>query len=164
MECLHGSNDIANAVAPFSSIVTLSQQKPGDIIESKNEVPFYVLFVASMFMSIGCVTYGYNVIKTMGVKLTKLSPSRGYFTQVAAATVIIVASNYGFPASTTHAQTGATVAIGLVEKMYSSDLKWNQVFNWRLLLTVFLGWIATILIAGLSSALIFSAMAYSPCA
>jgi len=160
----HGSNDIANAIAPFSSIVALSKQTPDDSIEKSNDVAVGILFLGSIFMSIGCITYGYNVIKTMGVKLAKLSPSRGYFTQVGAALVIIIASNYGFPASTTHAQTGATVAIGLIEKMYNKELKWNQVFNWKLLLSIFFGWIGTILIAGTTSALIYSVMAYSPCA
>eukprot|EP01084_Bolivina_argentea_P196919 337544_1 len=159
----HGSNDIANAVAPFASIVALSQQAASDPIHDKNDVSMWILFVASLFMSIGCVTYGYNVIKTLGVKLAKLSPSRGYFTQVAAATVIIFASNYGFPASTTHAQVGATIAVGVTEKIYNKELKWNQVFNWRLLMHVFFGWIATIVISGCTSALIFSLMAYSPC-
>merc|ERR1712176_376901 len=160
----HGSNDIANAIAPFTSIISLSQQNAGDVIQSANEVPLYVLFIGSLFMSIGCITYGYNVIKTLGVELAKMSPSRGYFTQVGAATVIIFASNYGFPASTTHAQVGSTIAIGLIEKIYNKDLKWNQVFNWKLLLQVFFGWIATILIAGSTSALIYSVLAYSPCA
>jgi len=160
----HGSNDIANAIAPFSAIVSLSGQNPGDDISEKNEVQLWVLLMGSFAMSVGCVTYGYNVIKTMGVKLAKLSPSRGYFTQVAAALVIIFGSNYGFPASTTHCQVGATVGLGLIEKAYNKNVRWNQVFNWRLLGIVFFGWIGTILIAGGTSALIYSAMAYSPCA
>jgi len=160
----HGSNDIANAIAPFTSIYTLSLGKPKDDIDSKNEVAWWILFLGSIFMSIGCVTYGYNVIRTLGVKLTKLSPTRSYFTLVASALVIIIASNYGFPASTTHAQVGSTIAIGLVEKYYADkQLKWNQIFNWKLLLQVFLGWIGTIVIAGSTSALIFSVLAYSPC-
>jgi len=160
----HGSNDIANAIAPFSAIVSLSGQNPDDDISEKNEVQLWVLLMGSFAMSVGCVTYGYNVIKTMGVKLAKLSPSRGYFTQVAAALVIIFGSNYGFPASTTHCQVGATVGLGLIEKAYNKNVRWNQVFNWRLLGIVFFGWIGTILIAGGTSALIYSAMAYSPCA
>ena len=161
----HGSNDIANAIAPFTSIYTLSLGEPDDDIDSKNDVAWWILFIGSIFMSIGCVTYGYNVIRTLGVKLTKISPTRSYFTLVASALVIIIASNYGFPASTTHAQVGSTIAIGLVEKYYAEkQLKWNQIFNWKLLLQVFLGWIATIVIAGGTSALIFSVLAYSPCA
>lgn len=162
----HGSNDIANAIAPFTSIYQLSKLKrnyEGEI-SSKNDVPWGILFLGAIFMSIGCVTYGYNVIKTLGLKLAKMSPTRGYFTQVASALVIIFASNYGFPASTTHCQVGATIAIGLVEKYYADKkLKWNQIFNWKLLLQVFFGWIATLLIAGTTSALIFSVLAFSPC-
>lgn len=160
----HGSNDIANAIAPLSSIVALSEQKPGDAISEKSDVQTWVLLLGSVAMSVGCVTYGYNVIKTMGVKLAKMSPSRGYFTQVSAALVIIFGSNYGFPASTTHCQVGATVGLGLIEKLYNRDTPWSKVFNWKLLAIVFFGWIGTIVIAGASSALIFSVMAYSPCA
>merc|ERR1712032_248844 len=160
----HGSNDIANAIAPFSAIVALSSQDAGDDISEKSDVQLWVLLMGSLAMSIGCVTYGHNVIKTMGVKLAKLSPSRGYFTQVAAAVVIIAGSNFGFPASTTHCQVGATVGLGLIEKAYNPNVKWNQVFNWRLLGIVFFGWIGTIVIAGSTSALIYSVLAYSPCA
>eukprot|EP00484_Ammonia_sp_Unknown_P018322 CAMPEP_0197036050 /NCGR_PEP_ID=MMETSP1384-20130603/13662_1 /TAXON_ID=29189 /ORGANISM="Ammonia sp." /LENGTH=518 /DNA_ID=CAMNT_0042466177 /DNA_START=101 /DNA_END=1657 /DNA_ORIENTATION=+ len=159
----HGSNDIANAIAPYSAIVNLSQQRASEVIAKKTPIPLYVLFLGAIFMSIGCITYGYNVIKTLGVKMIKMSPSRGYFTQVAAASVIIIASHYGFPASTTHAQVGSTIGVGLIEKYYNKELKWNQVFNWKLLLQVFFGWIGTIVIAATTSALIYSVMAFSPC-
>ena len=71
--------------------------------------------------------------------------------------------SYGQPASTTHAQVGATVGCGLLELMNpKSTLRINDVINWILLIQTFCGWIMTLLISGLTAAGIFSLLAYSP--
>ena len=89
--------------------------------------------------------------------------SRGSSIELASALVVIIASYYGFPTSTTHAQVGATVGIGLVElNRPDSKLRIGQVVNWKLLAQVLFGWVLTLLISGLTSAAIFSIMAYSP--
>mmetsp|Transcript_34229 Transcript_34229/g.54870 ORF Transcript_34229/g.54870 Transcript_34229/m.54870 type:complete len:557 (+) Transcript_34229:67-1737(+) len=156
----HGSNDVANAVAPFAAMVALYGEAS---IVSNAPVPWWILFIGAAGMTIGLATYGYKVIATLGVKMVKMSSTRGYCIELASALTVILASHYGFPTSTTHAQVGATVGVGLCEKLRpDSKLKWSTVINWKLLGGVFIGWVATLLIAGITSALLFSILAYSP--
>lgn len=71
----HGANDIGNSVAPWA--VIYSAWKTGDAAASKAPVPVWQLAVLSITISIGLATYGYNIMKVMGNKITYHSPSRG---------------------------------------------------------------------------------------
>ena len=157
----HGSNDVANAVAPFAAMVAIYESQS---IESKAEVPWWILFIGAIGMTIGLATYGYKIMQCLGVRMGAMSSTRGYCIELSSALVVILASYYGFPASTTHAQVGATVGVGLCElgRGSESTLKWTQVINWKLLAQVFLGWILTLVVAGATCAALFSFMAFSP--
>ena len=62
-----------------------------------------------------CVCVCVQVIKAIGVKMVKITPSRGFCIELGAAWIIIIGSNLGIPLSTTHCQVGATVGVGLSE-------------------------------------------------
>ena len=114
-------------------------------------------------MVFGLSTYGYKIMKCLGVRMAPMTCTRGYAIELSSALVVILASVYGFPTSTTHAQVGATVGIGLVElNGPDSKLSIGQVVNWKLLGQVLFGWVLTLLIAGCTSALLFSILAFSP--
>merc|ERR1719204_1695799 len=92
-------------------------------------------------------------MKCLGVKMAPMT----------SAFVVIIASYYGFPTSTTHAQVGATVGVGLVElNRPDTKLRIGQVVNWKLQAHVLFGWVLTLFISGMTSALFFALMAYSP--
>ena len=102
-------------------------------------------------MSLGLATFGYKVIKSLGARMAAMSCTRGYCIQLSSATTIILASYYGQPASSTHAQVGATVGCGLLELANkNTTLTLNDVVNWTLLLQIFFGWIATLFVSGLT--------------
>jgi sodium-dependent phosphate transporter len=108
-------------------------------------------------MVIGLATYGYKIMRVLGVKMTKLTNSRGYCVELAAAVVIIVGSRYGLPLSTTHCLVGAVTGVGLVEavsgrKPEGANTAGRKAFNWMLLAKFFCGWVATLVIAALTSA------------
>jgi len=71
----HGANDIGNAVGPWA--VIYSAWSTGNAAKSKAPVPIWQLAVLSATLSLGLVTYGYNIMKVMGNKITYHSPSRG---------------------------------------------------------------------------------------
>jgi len=73
----HGANDIGNAVGPWA--VIYSAWSTGNAAKSKATVPVWQLAVLSATLSLGLVTYGYNIMKVMGNKITYHSPSRGMF-------------------------------------------------------------------------------------
>eukprot|EP01084_Bolivina_argentea_P011347 21216_1 len=156
----HGSNDVANAVAPLAAIVGLYET---GMTASKVAVPMWILGLGAVGIVIGLATYGYKVMQTLGVRMVYVSSTRGYCIELSSATIIICASAAGFPASTTHAQVGATVGVGLMEKARKgSTLTWGNVINWKLLAQVFAGWILTLVFTGLTSGCLYCLLAYSP--
>lgn len=64
-----------------------------------------------------CRCNSYNIIAQLGVKMIKLTPSRGFSAEIAAALTISVASRYGLPVSTTQIIVGAEIGVGLVESV-----------------------------------------------
>ena len=156
----HGSNDVANAVAPMAAIVALYENPQ---VSEDVDIPWWVSFLGATGMVVGLATYGYNIIKAIGVRLVCMSSTRGYSIELASALMVIIASYYGYPASTTHCQIGATVGIGCLEaQRKDSKILWKTIVNWKLLAIVFLGWIFTVLVSATTCAIIFSFMAYSP--
>ena len=152
----HGSNDVANAVAPFAAMVALYEN---GITEKKVPVPIWILLIGAVGMVIGLATYGYKIMKVLGVKMCYMTSTRGYCIELSSAIIIIICSAFGYPASTTHAQVGATVGAGLMEKLREdATLTWRQVINWKLLALVFLGWVGTLVVTGLTTATLFELM------
>lgn len=147
----HGANDSANALGPLAAIWTI--YKISDV-ESKADVPFWILILGGIGIVIGLATYGYKIIKVLGFQITKITPSRGYAIELGSSIIIIIGSIYGIPLSTTFCQTGATVGVGLLDG--------NKSINKKLLFRIFIGWILTLIISAGTSALLFSFGIYSP--
>ncbi|THX48498.1 sodium/phosphate symporter [Aureobasidium pullulans] len=107
----HGANDIGNSVGPWA--VIYSAWSTGDAAKSKATVPVWQLAVLSATISLGLITYGYNIMKVMGNKITYHSPSRGCSMEMGAAITVLIFSQYSLPVSTSMCITGATVGVGL---------------------------------------------------
>ncbi|KAL7785512.1 phosphate transporter [Trichoderma ceciliae] len=107
----HGANDIGNSVGPWA--VIYSAWKTGNAAAAKAPVPVWQLAVLSAMISIGLITYGYNIMRVMGNKITYHSPSRGCSMEMGAAITVLVFSQYSLPVSTSMCITGATVGVGL---------------------------------------------------
>ncbi|PSC75765.1 sodium phosphate symporter [Micractinium conductrix] len=160
----HGSNDVANSIGPFAGIYAVWRCT---CVNSKSEVPVWILVVGGCGIVLGLATYGYKIMRVLGVKMTKLTNSRGYCVELAAAVVVIVGSRYGLPLSTTHCMVGAVTGVGIVEavsgrKPESSNTGNKRAFNWILLLKFFCGWVATLIIAALTSAAFTAQGVYAP--
>ncbi|KAK9712069.1 hypothetical protein K7432_007393 [Basidiobolus ranarum] len=150
----HGSNDVANAVGPLSTVYHVWSTAVVDI-SGKTPVPLWVLAMGGVAIDIGLVTYGYNIMRTLGNKITYHSPTRGFSMELGSSLTVLTASKIGLPVSTTHCITGATAAVGLCNGTTSS-------LNWRLIAWCFLSWILTLPFAGLVAGLLFSFAAYAP--
>ncbi|KAL2809363.1 phosphate transporter [Aspergillus granulosus] len=135
----HGANDIGNSVGPWA--VLYSAWRTGEPSESKAEVPVWQLAVLAIMISIGLITYGYNIMKVMGNKITYHSPSRGCSMELGAAITVLVFSQYKLPVSTSMCITGATIGVGLCNGTIKA-------VNWQRVGLLGLGWIMTIPIAG----------------
>ena len=135
----HGSNDIANAVGPFAAILDVLRTEQ---IAEKAVVPTPVMFAFGIALVAGLWFIGRSVIRTVGEGLTKIHPASGFAAELSAAAVVMLASVFGLPVSSTHILIGAVLGVGLV----------NRAANWRLMRPIFLAWIITLPVAAVLGA------------
>ncbi|ROT34445.1 phosphate transporter [Sodiomyces alkalinus F11] len=135
----HGANDVANAIGPFATIYEI--WRTGTIAGSKSPVPIWILVYGGAGITIGLWTYGYNVMRNLGNRLTLHSPSRGFSMELGSTVTIILATKLQLPVSTTQCITGAIVGVGLCSGTWRS-------INWRMVAWIYAGWIFTLPVAG----------------
>ena len=155
----HGANDVANAIGPYAAIVMIYMN---DGIHTNEKVDmgdhaYWILAMGGVGITLGLLLYGYKIIKTIGVKLCCITPSRGFSIELGSATVVIIGSRLGIPLSTTHCQVGATLGVAALEDVTSC-----KSINWKIACKVFAGWIITLVVVGGTSALITAQGIYSP--
>lgn len=147
----HGSNDVANAIGPYAAIYFVWRNSS---VEMTSVVPIWILVVGGAGLVLGLATYGYKIMRILGVKMTRLTNSRGFVVEISAAAVVCIGSRFSLPISTTHCLVGAVAGVGLLEGRAG--------FNWVLMLRFIVGWVATLVVAGLTSALFTAQGIYSP--
>ena len=154
----HGANDVANAIGPYAAIVSIYMNE-GDLEKTveMNEYAYAILGMGGLGISIGLFVYGYKIIRAIGVKLSCITPSRGFSIELGSATIIIIGSRLGIPLSTTHCQVGATMGVAALE-----DIKKCSGINWKIAWKVFLGWIITLVVVGGSTGLLVAQGIYAP--
>ena len=92
----HGANDVSNAVGPLSAIFGIWQNNE---VSSRSEVPIWILAYGGAAISIGLFTYGYNMMRQLGNRLTLHSPSRGFSMELGAALTVVIATRLALPVS-----------------------------------------------------------------
>ncbi|MBI2616764.1 inorganic phosphate transporter [Candidatus Gottesmanbacteria bacterium] len=133
----HGSNDGQKFIGAFSLALLLSG------ITKEFIVPSWVILLCAAVMGIGTSIGGWRIIKTMGMKLTKLEPQHGFAAETAAATAIEIATRFGIPLSTTHTINTSIMGVGSVQSL--SKVRWLVASN------IVIAWILTFPICGLIS-------------
>jgi sodium-dependent phosphate transporter len=150
----HGSNDVANAIAPLS-VISSVWAHGGARVAATAATPAWCLAYGGLFMDLGLLLMGYKVMRNLGNNITYHSPSRGYCMELGALTTVLWASATGNAVSTTHCITGATVGVGLC-----TGSMWGV--NWRMVAWTTCGWMLTLPAAALVSGVTFALIALSP--
>jgi len=140
----HGANDVANSVGPLAAVVHIIQN---GTIEMKVGVPFWILALGGGGIVLGLATYGHRVMKTVGTKITEITPSRGVAADVAATATVLVCTRMKLPVSTTHTLVGAIMGIGLARGLSG--------INREVARKIFTSWIITVPAAALVSVVLF---------
>jgi sodium-dependent phosphate transporter len=156
----HGSNDVANSIGPLSAIVAVFQGGPGTManaVANKGNVnvPDWVLFIGCSGLVVGLTLYGHIIIAAMGMKYAKITPSRGFCAELSFSFVVVIGSFLGIPLSTTQCIVGAILGIGLAEGR-------KDAVNWWIFGKTLFGWIITLIVCGVMTALTFSFAVYAP--
>lgn len=138
----HGANDIANAIGPFAAIMDVL--RTGDV-GAQAPVPPVAMLTFGIALIVGLWFIGKEVIQTVGTSLAEMHPSSGFAAELAAASVVMLASLMGLPVSSTHILVGAVLGIGLV----------NRNANWALMKPIGLAWVITLPAAAVLSVVCF---------
>jgi PiT family inorganic phosphate transporter len=130
MALSHGSNDAQKTMG----ILTLALFSAG-VIHDKT-VPVWVILVAATAMSLGTAAGGWRIMKTMGQKVVRLDPVHGFAAETTAASIILTASHFGMPVSTTHVISTAIMGVGTSDR--------PNAVHWGVARSIVTAWILTI--------------------
>jgi PiT family inorganic phosphate transporter len=140
----HGSNDVANAIGPLSSVLSILET---GTIESIAGVPLWLVALGGFGIAVGIATWGYRVIATIAKKITQITPTRGFAAELSTALVVLVCSRLGLPVSTSQVLVGSVIGIGFAKGIVAIDL--------GIIKKIITGWILTVPISAATSAGIF---------
>ncbi|HRC89616.1 MAG TPA: inorganic phosphate transporter [Bacteroidales bacterium] len=132
----HGGNDAQKSMG----IIWVSLIVSG--LASKNdEIALWIVLSCHTAISLGTLTGGWRIVKTMGQRITKLKPFEGFCAETAGALTLFAATHFGIPVSTTHTITGSIIGVGA--RKGASAVKWGVTRN------IFWAWILTIPVSAL---------------
>jgi PiT family inorganic phosphate transporter len=130
MAFAHGQNDAQKSMG----VVTLALFTHGLI--KKAEVPTWVMIACAIAMALGTAAGGWRIIRTMGHKIMRLEPVNGFAAETSGAAVILTASHFGMPVSTTHVLAGSIFGVGASKGMHT--------VRWAVARRMVIAWILTI--------------------
>jgi PiT family inorganic phosphate transporter len=130
MALSHGSNDAQKTMGIITLALVSYHALP------TFEVPYWVILGCAVTMGMGTMGGGWRIIRTMGSKMIKLKPVHGFAAETSAAAVILSASYFGIPVSTTHIISTSIMGVGSTRGIHA--LKWGIVGN------IVMAWVLTI--------------------
>lgn len=144
----HGSNDAQKTMGVITAAVLAYNSAPAS---ASFHVPIWVILLSATAMGLGTSFGGWRIIRTIGMRTVKLRPLDGFAAETSAASIIIAASSFGLPVSTTHVIAGAVMGVGARQRL--SAVRWgvagNMVVAW-----ILTGPLTALLAAGLAALLL----------
>ncbi len=137
----HGTNDAQKTMGIIVSVLVATKML------DHFYVPFYVIIMCHLAIALGTMFGGLRIVKTMGMKITKLRPIGGFCAEFAGAATLIGTALLGIPVSTTHTITGAIVGVGSMNRM--------SAVRWGIAGRIVWAWVLTIPISAICGALIY---------
>ena len=143
----HGSNDAQKTIG----IITIVLFTNG-LLGSTFYIPFYIIILSYSVIAFGTLIGGWKVIKTLGMRVTKLTPFGGFSAETSAGLTIIGATIFGIPVSTTHTITGSIIGVGSVKGV--SAVRWGVAKN------ILWAWVLTIPVSAIFAMLTYELISY----
>jgi len=139
----HGGND-AQKVMGIITVALISTHN----IHSFAEMPVWVPLACYSAIALGTMSGGWKIIKTMGTRITKVTPFEGVAAETAGAITLFLTENLKIPVSTTHTITGSIIGVGATKRL--SAVRWGVTIN------LLWAWILTIPVSGMLAAVVYS--------
>jgi len=143
----HGSNDAQKTIG-IITVVLFTNGILGDTFY----VPFYIIILSYSVIAFGTMVGGWKVIKTLGMRVTKLTPFGGFSAETSAGLTIIGATVLGIPVSTTHTITGSIIGVGAIKGL--SAVRWGVAKN------ILWAWVLTIPVSAISAVITYEIVIY----
>ncbi len=138
----HGGNDAQKVMGIIAAAMVAS----GHLDDIKN-VPNWVPFSCFAAIAMGTMSGGWKIVKTMGTRITKVTPLEGVSAETAGAFTLFMTEHLGIPVSTTHTITGAIIGVGATKRL--SAVRWGVTVN------LMWAWILTIPVSAILAALVY---------
>lgn len=144
----HGGNDAQKTMGIIVAALVAGGIFSKDVQLSLTDInTAWIIVSCQLAIAVGTAFGGWKIVKTMGMKLTKLKPVHGFAAETAGAATLFLATNLGIPVSTTHTISGSIVGVGTTTNAHS--IKWETVSR------IVIAWLVTIPFSALAAALFF---------
>ena len=135
----HGGNDAQKTMGIIAVLLFSQGYGSGEF-----HVPFWVVLACQAAMALGTLFGGWRIVRTMGSRITRLTPVQGFCAETGGALTLFLATALGVPVSTTHTITGAIIGVGAARRV--SAVRWNVTTN------IVVAWVITMPAAALVGA------------
>jgi PiT family inorganic phosphate transporter len=139
----HGGNDAQKAMGIIAAAMIAAGQ-----INDVEGLPFWVPFAAHLAMGLGTMAGGWRIVKTMGTRITKVTPFEGVAAETAGACTLFLTESLKAPVSTTHTIAGSIMGVGATKRL--SAVRWGVTVN------LLWAWVLTIPVSALLAAGVYS--------
>ena len=139
----HGTNDAQKTMGILFALLVANHQ-----LTVHDPMPAWIIFLCYATIAAGTLCGGYRIVRTMGSKLTKLTPMHGFCAETAGGVTILAVSHLGIPVSTTHTITGAIIGVGMTNGIRS--------VRWIMAGRILWAWILTIPMSAIMASLFYA--------
>lgn len=145
----HGGNDAQKVMGIIGAAIIFFEKQRGIDLTFNEFVNQYMWVPVASFtaIAIGTMSGGWKIVKTMGTRITKVTPLEGVSAETAGAATLYITEHLGIPVSTTHTITGAIIGVGATKRL--SAVRWGVTIN------LLWAWILTIPVSAILAALIY---------
>jgi PiT family inorganic phosphate transporter len=141
----HGGNDAQKVMGLIGAAMVATQYIP-----DLKSIPDWVPLSCFIAIALGTLSGGWKIVKTMGTRITKVTPLEGVAAETAGAITLFITEHFKIPVSTTHTITGSIIGVGATKRL--------SAVRWGVTVSLLWAWILTIPLSGLMAALIFFLM------
>jgi PiT family inorganic phosphate transporter len=153
----HGGNDAQKVMGIIGAAIIFHEVSTGNAaytsLDSAHRFSHFVIdywwvpFCSFLAIAVGTMSGGWKIVKTMGTRITKVSPLEGVSAETAGAVTLYISEHFGIPVSTTHTITGSIIGVGATKRL--SAVRWGVTIN------LLWAWIITIPISAIMAAIFY---------